>query len=52
MAEAIRRADVRETLALRKVSDSIEEGLQPSLLVTGKIERRSLRASWSHLGGG
>ena len=36
MAEAIERADVRGTLALRRVSDSREEGLQPSLLVTGR----------------
>ena len=36
MAEAIRRADARGTLALCRVSDSREEGLQPSLLVTGK----------------
>ena len=39
------------TLAIRRVSDSREEGLQPSLLVTGK-QRRSLTASWSQLGGG
>jgi hypothetical protein len=31
-----RRADVRGTLALRRVSDSREEGLQPFLLVTGR----------------
>jgi hypothetical protein len=36
MAEAIERADARGTLALRRVSDSREEGLQPSLLVTGR----------------
>ena len=37
MVEAIgRRADARGTLALRRVSDSREEGLQPSLLVTGR----------------
>jgi hypothetical protein len=29
-------ADVRGTLALRRVSDSREEGLQPLLLVTGR----------------
>ena len=29
-------ADARGTLALRRVSDRKEEGLQPSLLVTGK----------------
>jgi hypothetical protein len=29
-------ADVRGTLAIRRVSDSREEGLQPSLLVTGR----------------
>jgi hypothetical protein len=29
-------ADARGTLALRRVSDSREEGLQPSLLVTGR----------------
>jgi hypothetical protein len=45
-------ADARGTLALCRVSDSREEGLQPSLLVTGKTERRSLIASWSQLGGG
>jgi hypothetical protein len=39
------------TLAICRVSDSREEGLQPSLLVTGK-QRRSLTASWSQLGGG
>jgi hypothetical protein len=44
-------ADARGTLALCRVSDSREEGLQPSLLVTGK-QRRSLTASWSQLGGG
>jgi hypothetical protein len=37
MAEAIERADARGTLAfLRRVSDSRGEGLQPSLLVTGR----------------
>jgi hypothetical protein len=36
MAEAIERADARGTLALRRVGDSREEGLQPSLLVTGR----------------
>jgi hypothetical protein len=36
MAEMIERADVRGTLALCRVSDSREEGLQPSLLVTGR----------------
>jgi hypothetical protein len=37
MAEAIGKgADARGTLALRRVSDSREEGLQPSLLVTGR----------------
>jgi hypothetical protein len=39
------------TLALRRVTDSREEGLQPSLLVTEKW-RHSLIASWSQLGGG
>jgi hypothetical protein len=32
----LERADARGTLALRRVSDSREEGLQPSLLVTGR----------------
>jgi hypothetical protein len=32
----LERADVRGTLALRRVSDSREEGLQPFLLVTGR----------------
>jgi hypothetical protein len=32
--EAIWRADARGTSALRRVSDSREEGLQPSLMVT------------------
>jgi hypothetical protein len=37
MAEAIGKgADMRGTLALCKVSDSREEGLQPSLLVTDR----------------
>jgi hypothetical protein len=37
MAETIEGADARGTLAfLRRVSDSREEGLQPSLLVTGR----------------
>jgi len=36
MAEAIERADARVTLALCKVSDSKDEGLQPSLLVIGR----------------
>ena len=37
MVEAIDRgANTRGTLALRRVGDSIEEGLQPSLLVTGR----------------
>jgi hypothetical protein len=37
MAETIERANARGTLAvLRRVSDSREEGLQPSLLVTGR----------------
>jgi hypothetical protein len=31
-----KRVDMRGTLALRRVSDSREEGLQPSLLVTGR----------------
>ena len=35
MAETIERADVRGNSGLRRVSDSKEEGLQPSLLVTG-----------------
>ena len=37
MAEAIGKgADVRGTPILRRVSDRREEGLQPSLLVTGR----------------
>ena len=38
MAETIERVDARGTLEvfLRGVSDSREEGLQPSLLVTGR----------------
>jgi hypothetical protein len=39
------------TLALCRVSDSREEGLQPFLLVIGKW-RHSLTASWSQLEGG
>jgi hypothetical protein len=34
--EAIAGADMRGTLALHRVGDSREEGLQPSLLVTGR----------------
>jgi hypothetical protein len=46
-------ADVRGTLAiLRRVSDRREEGLQPSLLGTGRQRVASLRTSWSQLGGG
>jgi hypothetical protein len=37
MEEAIERGDARGTLALCRVSDSIEEGLQLSLLVTGRL---------------
>jgi hypothetical protein len=49
MAEVIRREDARGNLALHRVSDSREEGLQPSLLVTGKqrdavSEHRGLRS--------
>jgi hypothetical protein len=36
MAETIEGADARGTQALRRVSDSREEGLPPSLLVTGR----------------
>ena len=36
MVEAIEREDARGTLALRRVGDSREEGLQPSLLVTSR----------------
>jgi hypothetical protein len=36
MVEAIERANARGTLALGRVNDSREEGLQPSLLVTGR----------------
>ena len=36
MTEAIVGADARGIRALRRVSDSREGGLQPSLLVTGK----------------
>jgi hypothetical protein len=39
------------TLVICRVSDSREEGLQPSLLVTGE-QRCSLTASWSQIGGG
>jgi hypothetical protein len=53
MAGTIARADARGTLAiLRRVSDRREEGLQPSLLDTGRQEDASLRTSWSQLGGG
>ena len=37
---------------LRRVSDSREEGLQPSLLVTGRWRDVVSTASWSQLGGG
>jgi hypothetical protein len=37
---------------LRRVSDSKEEGLQPSLLVTGGQRDAGFRTSWSQLGGG
>jgi hypothetical protein len=36
MEEAISRADARRTLALHRVSDNREEGLQPLLLVIGR----------------
>jgi hypothetical protein len=53
MAEAIGGgADARGTLALRRVSDSREEGLQPSLLVTGRQRDAVSTTSWSQLGGG
>jgi hypothetical protein len=52
MAEAIGREDARGTLALRRVSDSREEGLQPLLLVTGRWRDAVSEASWSQLGGG
>jgi hypothetical protein len=52
MAEAIERADVRGTLELRRGSDSKEEGLQPSLLVTGRQGDAVSTASWSQLVGG
>jgi hypothetical protein len=52
MAEAISRADARGTLALRRVSDSREEGLQPSLLVTGRQRATVSTTLWSQLGGG
>ena len=47
MEEAIEGADARGTLELHRVSDSREEGLQPSLLVTGRqrdavLEHRGL----------
>ena len=50
MAETIERADARGTLVSCRVSDSREEGLQPSLLVTGRqrdivSEHRGL-SSW------
>jgi hypothetical protein len=52
MAEAIERADTRGTLELHRVSDSREEGLQPSLLVTGRQRDAVSTTSWSQLGGG
>jgi hypothetical protein len=52
MAEAISRVDARGTLALRRVSDSREEGLQPSLLVTGRQRAAVSTTLWSQLGGG
>jgi hypothetical protein len=53
MAEAIEGGDARGTLAiLRRVSDRREEGLQPSLLGTGRRRDAGLRTSWSQLGGG
>ena len=36
MEEAINREDMRGTMTLCKLSDSREEGLQPSLLVIGR----------------
>jgi hypothetical protein len=36
MVEAIGKGGARGTLELHRVSDSREEGLQPSLLVTGR----------------
>jgi hypothetical protein len=41
MAEAISGGDARGTMALRRVGDSREEGLQPSLLVTANREMQS-----------
>jgi hypothetical protein len=57
MAETMERggggADARGTLViLRRVSDRREEGLQPSLLGTGRPRDAGLRTSWSQLGGG
>jgi hypothetical protein len=50
MAEAIEREDARGALALCRVSDSREEGLQPSLLVTGRQRDAVSTTSWSQLG--
>jgi hypothetical protein len=52
MAEEISGADARGTLALRRVNDRREEGLQPSLLVTGRQRDAVSTASRSQLGGG
>jgi hypothetical protein len=51
MAEAISREDARGTLELRSVSDRREEGLQPSLLVTGRQRAAVSTTLWSRLGG-
>jgi hypothetical protein len=54
MAETIERGQTRGELwqFLRRVSDRRGEGLQPSLLGTGRQRDVGLRTSWSQLGGG
>jgi hypothetical protein len=54
MAETMEGGDARGKLwqFLCRVSDRREEGLQPSLLGTGRQRDVGLRTSWSQLGGG
>jgi hypothetical protein len=54
MAEMIERGQTRGELwqFLCRVSDRRGEGLQPSLLGTGRQRDAGLKTSWSQLGGG
>jgi hypothetical protein len=54
MVEAIERGQTQGELwqFLHKVSDRRGEGLQPSLLGTGRQRDAGLKTSWSQLGGG